>query len=225
VQILVVNINGLRYTAPLLRDLQAQTAPCHVTLWDQGSTETGTDALLDEAESWAAVERHPVNKDLNRVWNLWAARATEPLLCFLNNDTRVPPNFVADTEAVFKAERDVGIVVHATNVVWPSQADLDYCLPRDHFVQGHDFTIRRALYVPIPGDLRMWGGDDWLFGHVYARGWLAAVVLSSPITHHRGRSHRFFQGDRDADVLAWRRYGFPDLPHRPELTHGRSDAA
>jgi len=209
IHVLVVNINGLKYTLPLLDDLYAQTCPFTLTVIDQASTEMGTREALAGVDQ---VIYNSVNRPLNYIWNDHADSNPYPYLCFLNNDLRIPRNFLADTLAIFEREKRVGAVVHATNHPdYVESSELVYQILPDGHMQGWDFTIRKIAYIPIPADLKTFGGDDWLFGQLQLAGWEVAAALSSPITHFYARSRKFYRGSRQEEGEACLRYGLPRL--------------
>ncbi len=81
-----------------------------------------------------------------------------------------------------------------------------YEIARKRICQGWAFTIRREAYFPIPDDLRVFGGDDYLFTNLYLKGWQVAVALSSPIIHYHARSRRYFDGDRNEEARRLGKY-------------------
>jgi len=217
IHFVIVNINGLRFTRPLSQDLLNQTKFWRATLLDQASTEPGTAEFLATLNYPFDVIRNAVPLDLNRIWD-WHYRMSQcPYLCFLNNDVRIPSNFVADTEAIFELEPSVGCVIHSTN--HPDYQDvspvLRYEVMNDRIAQGWDFTLRREAYTVIPDDLKTFGGDDYLFANLYEKGWKVAVALSSPIVHYYARSRRYYKGSREEEGAAYRRHNYAKMGKCP----------
>lgn len=212
IHVLVVNINRLKYTLPLLDNLDAQTHPFALTVVDQASTQRGTKEALIRGE----VIFNKENRPLNYIWNEHAESSSSPYLCFLNNDIKIPKNFIADTVQVLETDKTVGAVIHITNNKAFSESDtLKYEILPSGYMQGWDFTIRKEAFVPIPADLKMFAGDDWLFGHLQLAGWKVAIVFSSPIIHHNACSRKFYTGNRHEEREAFLKYGLPRLrsPH------------
>jgi GT2 family glycosyltransferase len=224
--ILVVNINGLQYTKDAIGDLLKQTVPFNLTLIDQGSSEEGTENYINALTSvpypniGLSIIRNKGNVPLNHLWNDLYKNSTCDLLCFLNNDVRVPSNFVEDTLVIFKEEDNVGMVVHATNhPLYQETHPLCYVIMDTKIAQGWDFTIRRAAYVPIPEDIHYFGGDDWLFVQAYRKGWKLATALSSPIIHYKGQSRKYYTGDRlEEDALIRTKYSIERVSYRSPYT-------
>ena len=215
IDIQVCNINNLAMTRDLVNDLLRQSFPFSLRIVDQNSSEKGTKEYL-----WS-LRIHPQirvlmndsNVDLNRLWNDFYKTSKAQFLCFLNNDVRVPSNFVKDTIEILKKEPEVGCVVHVTNGPEYSIDRLTYFISEIKFIQGWDFTVRREAYTLIPDDLKVFGGDDYIFSNFYLRGWKVAVALSSPILHHKAKSRKYYTGSREEEAQAYLKYGYERLPH------------
>lgn len=215
--ILIVNINGLKYLKDLIDDLNAQTHSFSLTVVDQGSAQKGTGKFLYALSKrpFTKVVLNKTNVNLNTVWNNFYRQADDGLLCFLNNDVRVPKNFVKDTINIFLKEPTVGCVVHTTNHPdYQRTTKLSYVVTDEQFAQGWDFTMLKNVYVPIPEELDTFGGDDWLYLNMYDKGYKTAVALSSPIIHYHARSRKYFTGDRKHTTQVYHsKYGSRRLPH------------
>lgn len=212
----VVNINGLKFTKALVSDLLRQTHQFQLTLIDQGSTEFGTSEYLQSLQEIPYIDieiiKNDSNIDLNRLWNRLYEKSNADYLCFLNNDVRISKNFVEDTIAIFEKEKRVGAVVHATNHSdYQVTSQLRYVILDEKITQGWDFTIRKEAYELIPDELKVFGGDDWLFVKMYRKYWKTAVALSSPIIHYKRKSHKFYAGDRNEESKALRNLGIERL--------------
>jgi hypothetical protein len=208
ITVLVVNLHQPAMTLDVVDDLRKQDAPCEIVVFDQ-SKELSYDDLkgcvlsTPKGDPW----------HLCHVWNHFASGCAYEFLCLLNSDCRVPHNFISDTLHVFDKEPEVAIVCHPVNV--PGEAgSKGYFIPKQGFVQGCDFTIRAMLWPIIPSDIKVWGGDDWVFHQIYKQGLKAAVATTSPILHYKRQSHRWATVNRDEDVAAWKRFGFDELPHK-----------
>lgn len=189
--IFVIDINNPKMTQDLLEDIYKQTYPYRLKIFDNS----------------------PLNIDLCRLWNDFYLSTTDPLLCFLNNDTRIPPNFISDTVEVFKKEPKVGCAVHISGNPNNYGGHLNYRVPEGKFCQGWDFTIRREAYTIIPNDIRVFGGDDYLFSNLYIKGWKVAVIFSSPIIHYNAKSRRWYKHNRNDEIKTYLKYGYEPLKH------------
>jgi len=217
IHVQVVNINNLGYTKEVVNDILVQSCPYKLTVIDQGSTEAGTKEyleFLDQLE-WIEVIRNKENVNLNILWNRLYHNSDCEYICFLNNDVRIPSNFLKDTVEIFEREKGVGCVVHATNhPKYCAVKELEYVVLEDKFTQGWDFTMRREVYDPIPENIDTFGGDDWLFTRMYNKDWSAAVAISSPIIHYKAKSRKYFKGDRNVAVGILAELGVDRLPYQ-----------
>ena len=212
IHFIVVNINGLAYTTSVVQDLMAQTSSFLATIYDQASVEPGTGEFLATLQPPFDVVQNEINIGLNRLWNRHYEVTNAPYMCFLNNDVKIPTNFVEDTVAVLDAEPTVGCVIHSTNHPdYRECGPLQYVIKHGPLVQGWDFTLRREAYYPIPDDLDTFGGDDYLFSKLHKHGWKVAVLLSSPIIHYYARSRRYFTGSRHEESRNYLKHGFRKL--------------
>lgn len=195
--IVVVNYNNLGYTRDVVSDLIANKGVFDLTIVDQNSSEGGTKEYLDElTNSWKSerrvlnIVRNDANTPLNWVWNWFAERAVNAkYLGYLNNDIRLPRNFVSDTIEVFHREPNCGIVVHSTNILTSKVSEeLSYMKLRGNHMQGWDFTIRKDIYNPIDRKYELFYGDNWVFSHVYEMGYDVFGCYSSPILHYASKT-------------------------------------
>lgn len=196
ISVLVVNRDNLDFTTQCIKDLAEQSIGFELILVDNGSTEAGT---LDALSQLKAL--HPFisdlwvsgyNRSLSEIWNEFSEKGESDLLCFLNNDVRIPTNFLSDTVEVMERESGVGCVVHATNhPLYKVDNELKYNIVESgYFHQGWDFTMRRQAYSVIPEQLRFYCGDDYVFEGMYKGGWSLAYCLSSPMIHFESRTKR-----------------------------------
>jgi GT2 family glycosyltransferase len=224
---IVVNINNLGYTKACIDMLLSQFEKTEITLVDNGSSEKGTDDYLKELESRKEVTviRNDHNKPLNWIWNEFAINSQTEYLCFLNNDVIIPNNFISHSCFVLDKEKDVGIVVHATN--HPSYdlatTELKYVIPEGRFKQGWDFVIRKDVYEQIPEIFRFYCGDDFLFRKSYSKDKKVAFLLSSPMIHFQGKSTRFCNKKyvSGGDYLEYVKQGYErdgHIHHNPEYS-------
>lgn len=224
VEVIMININNLQLTKDAVNDLLLQTAPYLLQLVDQGSIEKGTREYLRglSGVSKIKVVRNSKNIELHELWNKFYKQSEAELLCFLNNDVRVPSNFIQDTVKVFELEPTVGCVIHSTNHSrYKETTPLRYRILRDEFGQGWDFTVRRSAYTLIPDELKLFYGDDFIFNNLYLAGWKTAIVLSSPVIHFGEKSHKSYSECEVCMVEGkkWMRaHGFKKIRHRNRYT-------
>ena len=135
------------------------------------------------------VVYNSVNAPLNHIWNWFYKNTTNKYLAFLNNDIEICDNFVSDAEKIFSKENMCGIIIHPTNnPQYTKQNELKYIKDESHFLQGWDFIIRRELYEPIPEEMLLFGGDNYLFQEVFNKEYNVFYDISSPILHYRSKT-------------------------------------
>lgn len=223
--VLVVNINNITYTKACVYDLLKQNIPFDLTIIDQGSTENNTKNVLIELHKEFAkrddctirIKFNGENRPLNHVWNDFYVNTTNEYLCFLNNDVRIPFNFLSDNEKIFNKEIDVGAVVHATN--HPNYrhvlSKLHYDVVNDSYFQGWDFTFKRTAFTLLPKELKVYYGDDYLFEMLYKNKYKLAYALSSPMIHYCSKSAKYAAKNISAnDAIAYKNLG-----HIKRLVH------
>jgi GT2 family glycosyltransferase len=214
INVLVVNLNNIKYTKNCIDDLLNQDYEnFKITLVDQASSEFGTDDFLNSiTDSRITIIRNEVNTPLNHVWNWFSEYANEDLLCFLNNDVRLSINFISDTLKTFLSNDTIGIAVHTTN-----HPTYDKKLPvlryeimkENKYMQGWDYTIKKELFKKIPETLRTYCGDDFIFQNVYNNGFKLAYILSSPMIHYEGKSKKYLTENGVLDIHRYIEMGYP----------------
>lgn len=188
--ILIVNYNCLDHTKNLYLDLMSQNdTNFDVHIIDQGSTEPGTHEFLDGVPN-TTINTH--NRPLNHVWNDFVEASNKDFICLLNNDIRIPKNFITDLITIFENAL-IGMVMHPTN-----HPNYDKALPQTSydvlsntvFRQGWDMCLRKSGWTKIPEILEFYCGDDFIFQTYYNRGYRSAMATSSPIIHYLSQTRR-----------------------------------
>lgn len=204
-KILIVNLDNLEFTRNCLKDLENQTSDdFEIVLVDQASVEEGTSEYLDSIiNDNIEIVRNLENTPLNYVWSWFNQTYNNEILCFLNNDINLTSNFVESTISVFEKEGYVGIVVHSTNhLEYNKESEiLSYkIVDKFKFMQGWDFSIRKALFPKLPQYVKTYCGDDFIFNYVYEKGFDLAYVLNSPIIHYEGQSKKSMKTSGVEDI-------------------------
>lgn len=205
INVLVINFGDtFNFTKSLICDLLAQTSDFDLTIIDNSS-----DNLVENEKyykflysNWNFPNRalriigfaNPL--PLNTLWNYFYKTTSNKWLCFLNNDTGIPENFISDTTHVIEREPSCGIISHATNNPKYKVSDKLIYTVYDRksnkmlHRQGWDFTICRDLYTEIPSELTTFVGDDILFYGVYKKDRDVIFIYSSPIIHYCSQSQK-----------------------------------
>lgn len=224
--VVIVNKNCLKFTQDLLSDLSKQNnRNFDIILVDNDSDESGTHEYLSylELHTPHKIVRNTSNVSLNKIWNDYASLRKYDYLSFLNNDIRIPENFIDDTICILEKEPKVGCVIHATNhsSYRTVKSNLEYkILPLDlHVRQGWDFTIKTDHWVPIPSTLEFYCGDDFIYEMLRRNGLSVAVAISSPVIHYQGMTRKNSKPEIDQkirgialkDIEEYKRLGFPHI--------------
>lgn len=125
---------------------------------------------------------------VNPAWNLGAHKARGEYLAIVNDDVLFDPN--ALTYAAKILQRGwYGIVgPDRSTFTRPMPLSPSHRLARGSgtiFGFGTFMCMRRADYVPIPEELKIWGGDDWL---ILNQRRPPAALLGIPFTTEMGTS-------------------------------------
>lgn len=193
--ILIVDYKLLKYTQHVISNLLIQDTKFDLTIFEQTPDEKTKVYMEDLKTKWNLdgcvlnVVYNSVNAPLNHIWNWFYKNTTNKYLAFLNNDIEICNNFVSDAEKIFSKENMCGIIIHPTNnPQYTKQNELKYIKDESHFLQGWDFIIRRELYEPIPEEMLLFGGDNYLFQEVFNKGYNVFYDISSPILHYRSKT-------------------------------------
>jgi hypothetical protein len=191
--ILIVNLNNIQLTKDIINDLNNQiNKNFKIHLFDQNSSEEGTSEYLDSLERMKKiiVIKNSENIPLNHLWNNFVNDTNYEYICFLNNDVRVTNNFTYDIIKTLDERDDVGIIIHPTNndkINKTTEYNLKI-LDNPPLYQGWDFSFRREVYMPIPQEMLIFGGDDLIFSYVLKKNYKIGLTISSPIIHFKERT-------------------------------------
>ena len=123
-------------------------------------------ALLEYGFSKVRVLDQGENIFVNPAWNLGAREARGEYLAIINDDMRFDPELI-DHAAAALAKPFVGIVGIDGAHMNRSRAEKirTRVATYEHVTLGFGMImfLRADDYVPIPDQVKIWGGDDWLF--------------------------------------------------------------
>jgi GT2 family glycosyltransferase len=214
ISVLLVNLNNLSYTKQCLEDLLNQEIVFNLRLIDQNSSEIGTKEFFNDfftkhsnGEFYGKIDYLEIlntgfNKPLNLLWNDYVKESSTEFICFLNNDVRIPPNFLSSSISVLEKEPSVGFVNHVTNnLLYSSWSDsLEYTIMETPYRQGWDPIFRKTCYNEIPEELKFFYGDDYIYSKLYSSGYKGAYVLNSPMIHFERSTTTEKGGARDCSA-------------------------
>lgn len=146
---------------------------------------------------------------VNPAWNLGVASTNAPLVCLCNDDALFDPRIL---DAIARRlRRGAGIVGPHSSCFRPISVDPRasrsllptvflpaYVRP---FGFGTLMSFRRESFVPIPDDLKIWCGDDYLFQRQQQRNYCffgPKILTTMSLT---SSSHEFDR-ERETDIMA-----------------------
>lgn len=154
----------------------------------------GQVVLIDNADEPLMAQEHPKleihrpgrNLYVNPSWNLGASLARHRFLAIVNDDLVFPePLFEVVADALTSGVGVIGLDLSCLRV---EPEDAEPVLRRE-FVRRYGFGslmfLERQSYVPIPDDLLVWCGDDWLFRQQPGQNY---VVTGVPVRTTMGMS-------------------------------------
>lgn len=190
--ILIVDYKQLEFTKNIINCILLQDTKFDLTIFEQTPDEKTRVYMEDLKNKWNLdgcvlnVVYNSVNAPLNHIWNWFYKNTTNDYLAILNNDIEICDNFVSDAIKIFEKESDCGFIIHPTNrKEFTKSNKLKYEILETGYLQGWDFIIKREAYVPIPDDLWIYAGDDFLLKTLIYNGYKEIYDISSPIIHYR----------------------------------------
>ena len=167
---LIINRDRARDTVNLLKDHGHQSIVPDITIVDNGSSDE--QSLKGLKESPWNVKFTGYNKPICHLWNEFVEVSDQEIVCLLNNDIRINYHFYHNLARIFMSDSNIGAVMHPTN--HPSWRTVvrgsDYkILEPGKYRQGWDICIRKEAYTPIPEEIEIYWGDDYLFNILCSR--------------------------------------------------------
>lgn len=190
--ILIVDYKQLDLTKNVISCLLLQNHSFDLTIFEQCADEETISYFNTLKKEWWLKECclnivfNSVNAPLNHIWNWFYENTTNDYLAILNNDIEICDNFVSDAIKIFDIEKDCGFIIHPTNrCEFTKKNELEYEILGIGYLQGWDFIIKREAYTPIPNELWIYTGDDFLLKTLLHKKYKEIYDISSPIIHYR----------------------------------------
>ena len=184
---------------------------------DNGSTD-GTSEFLAAQPGVAKIIRNPTNVGVNPAWNQLLAEALKhapDVICLANNDILVGPGWL-DAVSQEIAKDDKRYFLPNGQFSTPNTFDQDVrnALPNLSGTKParagwcmffHPSSI--PLFHPIPPEMKLWYGDDWVHHKLGRHGYRCETVLATCCLHHVSKTITGYPGmeeqvarDREAFV-------------------------
>jgi glycosyltransferase involved in cell wall biosynthesis len=115
---------------------------------------------------------------VNPAWNLGAKEARAALLAIVNDDVQFDDEALTHAAKILHQGR-YSIVAPDKSCLWADKSrPVSHRLAsRDNLIFGTFMCMRKSDYVQIPDELRIWGGDHWLY---WSQRRPSAVLIRTP---------------------------------------------
>ena len=119
---------------------------------------------------------------VNPAWNLGVAEAREPLVAILNDDIQFADEALTYAAALLRAGRFAVVApdnscLFAPETVGTGRPIGHRIASNDNLIFGTFMCMRKSDYVPVPPELKIWGGDHLQF---WEQSRLNAVLINTP---------------------------------------------
>jgi len=199
--------------------------PEEIILIDDGSTEK-IGKLVKKYGKYGKLKmirfiRHEKNIGVNAAWNEGIKLARTPLISILNNDIILNKFFFKKIIEASQVSEKYGIfcVTNAKKIGQVKESrDVEVKIANIGKREGWAFTIRKEItdrLPPIPPDLRIYCGDDFLYyGARTVLDYQAVRITNNYIFHLGGRtvrSYKRLRGVRKQEKVIWIKNRRPEL--------------
>lgn len=160
----------------------------------------------------------PENIFVNPAWNLGVEQARTDLIGLVNDDVLFDPRILRPIAR--RLVRGAGIIGPATSCVRDVEDAPSRLRRRPFFVPAYErpfafgtaMFMRRDDYTPVPADLKIWRGDDYLFRRQERRNFM---VYGIDIRTHMSTTsgNPAFDAIKEADMTAFQQL-YAEDPYR-----------
>jgi GT2 family glycosyltransferase len=192
ISVVIPVLNQLFLTNNLLDYISNNTVkPVEIFLVDNASSEDIQSSVRAHPDLNIIYLRQKKNIGVNASWNIGIQLAKGNFLSILNNDIILPKFFFKYIRELMIKHKEVGICVpntveDKTTVVTTESYPYIKTSPLSKR-EGWAFTIRSSIAsacYPIPRSLKMFFGDDYLFGKTRELGYTVVKMITNPIYHY-----------------------------------------
>ena len=226
IAICVATHNRLDYTKKFFESIGRNSYPYPLGFFviDNDSKDGTKKWLENDLKGNPKVVIHSPNDSLSRSWNLvmsTALRYGADLICLMNNDIIVGPGWLEPV--LTRLIRYLNLTPEEVKALKEGKIKKEYWLPNGNFNAGNIETQARdrqktgAIYpgragwcmmfrsetvrefLPIPPELKLWYGDDYIHWKLAKLGY-APTVVDDCCMHHFGSKTLELRTDVDARV-------------------------
>jgi glycosyltransferase involved in cell wall biosynthesis len=165
--------------------------PLEIILVDDNSTENIASLVPKYKDLNIVYSRQRKNWGVNSAWNVGIRAAKGDLISILNNDIIISKFFFKYVQKVMDDNPNIGICYPATigkkSLILQADKEPQIAIEVSGYREGWAFTIRSKIAkdcYPIPPELRMFCGDDYLFESTRKRKFEVVRMLTNPVYHY-----------------------------------------
>jgi GT2 family glycosyltransferase len=209
ISVIVPVFNQIFLTDSLLSYISTNLVkPLEVILVDNNSTENIASLVPKYKDLNIVYLRQRKNWGVNNAWNIGIQVAKGDLISILNNDIIISKFFFKYIQKVMDDNPNVGICYPATigkkYHILQADKEPEIVLELSGYREGWAFTIRTNIArdcYPIPSELRMFYGDDYLFEYTRKRKFGVVRMLTNTIYHYKSVTVSVSLGDSSWGIL------------------------
>ena len=198
--------NNLKYTRMMVESVKRNSDGHQVyfVFLDNGSSD-GTSAFLSSQPGVAKLIQKPTNVGVNPAWNelLTEALVHGPdVVCLANNDILVGPGWLdAMSIEITKNDKRYFLPNGQFKNSRTFDKDVRHALPRlSGSVQArggwclffHPSAV--PLFHPIPDEIKLWYGDDWIHHHLGKNGYRCEALQATCCLHFVSKTISHYPG-------------------------------
>lgn len=129
---------------------------------------------------------------VNPAWNLGVKEGVSKYIGLLNDDIIISPNLCSKILKEFEKNDKIGLLAFDFNDILPINdgctvpEDSDFILSKTNFIaQGFGIAMffPKEIYKPIPENLKIWFGDNYIFRQIKKSGYENYLIKGQEIYH------------------------------------------
>ena len=153
---------------------------------------------------------------VNPAWNLGVKEGVNKYIGLLNDDIIISQNLCSRILTEFEKNNEIGLIAFDLNDVLPvndscsAPKNSEFTLSKTNFI-AHGFGIamffRKEIYKPIPEELKIWFGDNYIFRQIKKSGYENYLIKGQKIYHFGSLSCEQFKESPlyKEDKKAWKK--------------------
>lgn len=226
ITVVVPVYNNIKITDDFFMTISENTVlPEQIILFDNGSEDKYYKLVKKYNNLNINHIRKETNEGVNAAWNYGISIAKTPYISILNNDLLLNKYFFQMVIISMASDSSIGIVVPLTT------KNKDYIkrtrdeVPRlEPLVkrEGWAFTIRKEItdkIDPIPLDLKIYYGDDYLFYHSNALNYKPMKMMNNFVFHYGQKTIKVLIPNQNeylnSEKIFWRKV--PGINHKKKI--------